>query len=139
MADGKALLESLIDQFDVNDYQKLHWEGTFEDYLDIVLKQPAVTRTAHQRLYDMIISHGIEESYENKEKVLRFKFFTEHAEKFGDGIFGLLLGGLLFGGGFGLWLFLAVSWGWATHAGALGLGVHFDLLAKSVGRQGLLG
>ena len=89
MADGKALLESLNTQFDVQDYRKLHWEGTFEEYLNIVLEHPEVTRNAHQRLYDMILSYGTDEVYENKEKSVRYKFFTDHAEKFGDGIYGL--------------------------------------------------
>ena len=62
----------------------MHWEGSFEEYLDIVLEHPEVTRTAYQRLYDMILSHGTEEVYENKEKVTRFKFFTEFAAQHGD-------------------------------------------------------
>ena len=48
-----------------------------------------MTRTAYQRLYDMILSHGTEEVYENKEKITRFKFFTEFAAKHGDGIYGI--------------------------------------------------
>ena len=38
----------------ISDFRKLHWEGTFADYLNIVLDNPGVTRTAYQRLYDMI-------------------------------------------------------------------------------------
>ena len=56
---------------------------------DIVRDHPEVTRTAYQRLYDMILSHGVEETYEQKEKVTRFKFFTEFAAQHGDAIFGL--------------------------------------------------
>jgi serine protein kinase len=86
---GKAILEELRGQLDVTDYRKLHWEGSFEDYINIVLEQPAVTRSAYQRLYDMILSHGTEEVYENKEKIVRFKFFTDFAAKYGDAIYGL--------------------------------------------------
>src|SRR6185295_13292143 len=50
---------------------------------------PEVTRSAYQRLYDMILSHGTEEVYEQKEKVTRFKFFTEFAARHGDAIYGL--------------------------------------------------
>ena len=32
------------------------WEGSFEDYLELVRKNPQVTRNAFQRVYDMIIS-----------------------------------------------------------------------------------
>jgi serine protein kinase len=89
MSTGKAILDALRPQLDLGDYRKLHWEGSFEDYLNIVVQDPGVTRTAYQRLYDMIMSHGTEEVYENKEKVTRFKFFTEFATRHGDGIFGL--------------------------------------------------
>src|SRR6202040_3130579 len=86
---GKAILSSLRQQQNLDDYQKTHWEGTFEQYLDKVVADPAITRTAYQRLYDMILSHGTEEVFENKEKVIRYKFFTEYAARHGDGIFGL--------------------------------------------------
>src|SRR5262249_38712586 len=69
--------------------RKLHWEGSFEEYLNIVVEHPEVTRSAYQRLYDMILAHGTEEVYENKEKVTRFKFFTEFAGRHGDAIYGL--------------------------------------------------
>jgi serine protein kinase len=48
-----------------------------------------VTRSAYQRLYDMILSHGTEEVYENKEKITRFRFFTDFAAQHGDAIYGL--------------------------------------------------
>lgn len=86
---GKAILEGLRPQLDLSDYRKKHWEGSFEEYLDIVRQQPAVTRSAYQRLFDMLLSHGTEEMYENKEKVTRYKFFTEFASQHGDGIYGL--------------------------------------------------
>src|SRR5947209_19248081 len=86
---GKAILASIRQQLNLTDYRKTHWEGAFEEYLDIVLKHPEVTRTAYQRLYDMILSHGTEEVYEQKEKVVRYKFFIEFAAKHGDAIYGL--------------------------------------------------
>src|SRR5262245_40087196 len=86
---GKAILSSIREQLNLPEYQKIHWEGSFEEYLDIVHKHPEVTRTAYQRLYDMILSHGTEEVYEHKEKVIRFKFFTEYATRHGDGIYGI--------------------------------------------------
>jgi serine protein kinase len=86
---GKTLIASLRQQQNLSDYRKTHWEGTFEEYLDIVAEHPEVTRTAYQRLYDMILSHGTEEVFENKEKIIRYRFFTEYAAKHGDGIFGI--------------------------------------------------
>src|ERR1700691_3865637 len=89
MNSGKSILASIRQYQNITDYRKIHWEGSFEEYLDIVREHPQVTRTAYQRLYDMILSHGVEDSYEHKEKMLRYKFFTEYAAKQGDGIFGL--------------------------------------------------
>ncbi len=89
MATSHAILESIRSTIDLNDYRKLHWEGSFDDYLNVILDKPGVTRTAYQRLYDMILGHGTEDVYENKEKLTRFKFFTEFATRHGDGVYGL--------------------------------------------------
>jgi serine protein kinase len=89
MALAKSILNEMRTHVDIGDYRKLHWEGTFEEYLNVVIERPDVTRSAYQRLYDMILTHGTEEVYENKEKITRFKFFTEYARRFGDAIYGL--------------------------------------------------
>jgi serine protein kinase len=89
MSTGKSILASLQQEVNLSDYRKIHWEGTLEEYLDIVLEHPEVTRTAYQRLYDMILSHGTEEVFENKEKIIRYRFFTEYARRHGDAIYGL--------------------------------------------------
>jgi len=51
-------------------YKELSWEGSFEDYLNLVRKTPQVTRNAYQRLYDMVLSHGVEEYIDNKKKLV---------------------------------------------------------------------
>src|ERR1700747_153013 len=89
MSTGKAILNSLRQDLNLSDYRKKHWEGSFDEYLDIVNEHPEACRTAYQRLYDMIISPGTEEVYEHKEKLPRFKFFTEFAARHGDAIYGL--------------------------------------------------
>src|SRR5438445_2314952 len=89
MAIGKTILNSLRQELNLGDYRKKHWEGSFDEYLDIVREHPEVTRTAYRRLYDMILSHGTEEVYENKEKITRYKFFTEFASQHGDASYGL--------------------------------------------------
>ncbi len=89
MSTGKAILANIRQQLNLSDYRKKHWDGTFSEYLDIVRQQPEVTRTAYQRLYDMILSHGTEEVYENKEKIIRYKFFTQFAAQHADAIYGL--------------------------------------------------
>src|SRR5213595_3664311 len=89
MSTGKAILSAIRQELNLSDYRKKHWEGSFDEYLDIVCEHPEVTRSSYQRLYDMILSHGTEEVYENKEKVIRYRFFTDFAARHGDGIFGL--------------------------------------------------
>ena len=87
MSTGKSILSAVRQQLNLTDYRKKHWEGSFDQYLDTVLKHPEVTRSAYQRLYDMILAHGTEEVYEQKEKITRFKFFTEFASMHGDAIY----------------------------------------------------
>jgi serine protein kinase len=89
MSTGKSILSAIRQQLNLSDYRKKHWEGSFDEYLDIVRDHPEVTRFSYQRLYDMILSHGTEDVYENKEKVTRYKFFTEFAALHGDAIYGL--------------------------------------------------
>src|SRR5947199_4361341 len=88
-ASGKSILAALRQQINLTDYRKKHWEGSFDEYIDIIREHPEVTRSAYQRLFDMIISHGTEEVLENKDKVTRFRFFTEFAARHGDAIYGL--------------------------------------------------
>jgi serine protein kinase len=70
-------------------YKELAWEGSFEDYLDLVRKRPQVTRNAYQRLYDMVLSHGVEEYIDNKKKLVRYRFFKDEQHGGKDAIFGL--------------------------------------------------
>ncbi|MBM3995777.1 MAG: serine protein kinase [Planctomycetes bacterium] len=88
-ATGKDILNIIREQSDLSDYRKVHWEGSFEEYMEIVREQPEVTRTAYQRLYDMILSHGVDERQENKEKITRYRFFTEFGDKINDAVYGL--------------------------------------------------
>ncbi len=70
-------------------YKELAWEGSFEEYLELVRKSPGVTRNAYQRLYDMVLSHGVEEYIDNKKKLVRYKFFRDDAHGGKDAVFGL--------------------------------------------------
>ncbi len=53
---------------DSKQYAELHWEGSFEDYLNLVRQNPRVTRTAFQRIYDMILSHGKHRVHRQQEE-----------------------------------------------------------------------
>jgi len=53
--------------------KQLAWEGTFSEYLEIVRKRPQVAQTAHSRVYNMIISHGVEVDEQGNK---RYPFFS---------------------------------------------------------------
>jgi serine protein kinase len=89
MSDGQLILASLTEMIDPERFRKLHWEGTFEEYLSMVSRNPRFARTAFQRIYDMIMSHGYEEFYDGKEKLIRYNFFTNPYFSRGDAIYGL--------------------------------------------------
>lgn len=52
--------------------EKLHWEGTFAEYLEIVKEKPWVAQPAHARIYNMIVDAGVEEI--DGRKI--YKFFS---------------------------------------------------------------
>lgn len=89
MTAGSELISRLSQRLDVANYQKTHWTGSLAEYLDIVRQRPRVARTAYQRLYDMIMSHGVEELTINKEKLTRYRFFDDPIEEGRDAVFGL--------------------------------------------------
>jgi len=90
MATGNVSLIDLIKGLqDIKSYQDLNWEGSFADYLEIVQKNPKVARTAFQRVYDMILSYGVEEYKEYKKKIVRYNFFKDPIDNGKDAIYGL--------------------------------------------------
>jgi len=74
---------------DLDKHQKFNWEGTFQDYIDIIREKPDVTRNAFQRLYDLIISYGTEEYTEFKKKITSYNFFKDPIENGKDAVYGL--------------------------------------------------
>ncbi len=83
------LARLLRDSQDLAQYQDEHWEGSFQDYLALVAENPLILRTAHQRVYDMVMSYGVEELEVDKAKVQSYRFFSDPIEDGKDGIFGL--------------------------------------------------
>lgn len=65
------------------------WTGSFDEYLEIVKKDPKVTRNAFERIYDMVMSAGVEVVEENGETLDHCKFFNNSADNGLDAIFGL--------------------------------------------------
>ncbi len=88
-SDAESLLGVISSMHDTKTYRELNWEGSFENYLGIVQENPAVTRTAFQRIYDMILSYGREEVIEFKEKLVKYKFFDDPIDHGRDAVYGL--------------------------------------------------
>src|SRR5690606_17323572 len=88
-ATDSPLISRIASFQNYDEYRNLHWEGTFEEYLDIVKTRPEVTRNAYQRLYDMIVSYGEEEYIDNKKRLIRYPFFTDPIDGGIHAIFGL--------------------------------------------------
>jgi serine protein kinase len=83
-------LVAMIDRkLDVSSFRDQHWEGGLNDYLDIVSENPLVARNAFQRVYDMILSYGVETFSQFKQEVTRYKFFADPIAHGADAIFGL--------------------------------------------------
>jgi serine protein kinase len=89
MMSSTRLVDRIAALQDQKRYEDLHWSGSFEDYLEIARRNPRVARTAYERLYDMVLSHGTEEYVDHKKKITRYRFFQDEQHQGRDAIFGL--------------------------------------------------
>jgi serine protein kinase len=69
-------------------FQELSWEGSLQDYLELLAERPLAARNAWQRLHDMIRSHGHEDSGV-KGTPRRWKLFDDPLGGGRDAVFGL--------------------------------------------------
>src|SRR6266705_6526908 len=86
---GSDIIQLIGKLQDLRGFRDQHWEGGFEDYLQIVRHNTKVTRTAFQRMYDMILTKGTREYYEYKKKIIHYNFFDDKDHAGIDAIFGL--------------------------------------------------
>lgn len=89
MAKRDELLAIVDRHLDAKTYRHQHWQGTFAEYLDLVLAEPHVARNAYQRLYDMILHFGTKRYSYLKEDYVHYNFFDDPIDKGADAIFGL--------------------------------------------------
>ncbi|TMK13425.1 MAG: serine/threonine protein kinase, partial [Actinobacteria bacterium] len=87
---GADTLFSLIKQKqDLQSYRERHWNGTVQDYMEIVLGSPRVARNACQRLYDMILAYGFTEYTRHHERYVHYRLFDDPIDHGRDAVFGL--------------------------------------------------
>src|ERR1051325_9813916 len=88
-AETVNILSALASLQSAQEDQERNWEGSLEDYLKLIQESPRVTRNAFQRIYDMILSHGLENYVEHKKKITRYRFFRDEMHKGRDAVYGI--------------------------------------------------
>src|SRR4051794_2639335 len=89
MPESTNLLKLVTNRLDQEKFRHQHWEGTFQDYLDIVAKNPRVARNAFQRVFDMILGYGFEKYTLFKADIVKYNFFSDPIDSGADAVFGL--------------------------------------------------
>ncbi len=81
---------SVVDQhLNPNRFREQHWDGSFQEYLELVAANPRVARNAFQRIYDMIKHFGCERYTSLRQELMRYKFFSDPIDNGADAIYGL--------------------------------------------------
>ena len=89
MVQSESILDRISQRQNPEVYRQEHWQGSFQEYLDIVRENPQVTRTGWQRLYDLVLSYGNYPIEGSKEGRVRYRFFDDPDNDGRDAIFGL--------------------------------------------------
>lgn len=90
MSSGNFNLSSIMkDWKGAETFKELNWSGTLDEYLELVKKNPKITRNAFQRMYDMILEAGTTESIDVKKKMTHYNFFNDAENDGKDAVFGI--------------------------------------------------
>jgi serine protein kinase len=89
MTNGNEIVSLVSQRQDREQFRRKNWVGAFEEYLDIVRDRPQVTRTAYQRIYDMILAGGVDVVSKGREKEHHYRFFDDPYNDGRDAVFGL--------------------------------------------------
>ena len=83
--DNTSLYDLLLENREHENHAALTWEGSFRAYLERVDEDPRLARNAHQRLLDMIESHG----HEQRGRTRRWRLFDDPFHDGEDAVYGL--------------------------------------------------
>ncbi len=89
MTNADEILSVVGQNLNVDRFREQHWEGSFQDYLELAARNPRVARNAFQRVYDMIMYFGCERYTSMREEMMRYNFFSDPIDGGADAIFGL--------------------------------------------------
>ncbi len=89
MSKRDSILSAIDRHLDSEKFKQQHWEGSFFEYLDLVIANPRLVRNAFQRVYDMVLHFGTERYTAHKQEFVHYKFFDDPFENGADAVFGL--------------------------------------------------
>lgn len=89
MTRAQDILSVVQQSINKDRFREQHWEGSFEDYLELVTTNPRIARNAFQRIYDMINYFGEDRYTWMREELVRYKFFDDPFDEGADAIYGL--------------------------------------------------
>ncbi|MCP3980643.1 MAG: serine protein kinase [bacterium] len=89
MASGESIIAKAREALDLQTYRDQNWTGSFSEYLELVKRNPMTTRSAFERIYDMILAAGTREYVDNKKKIIHYNFFDDPERDGADAIYGL--------------------------------------------------
>ncbi|HKP13563.1 MAG TPA: protein prkA, partial [Blastocatellia bacterium] len=77
MSENKFNISDLLETHR-RDRERLHWEGTFRDYFELVTQNPAISKLSHARVCDMILAGGVDKINEgSRDEITRYNFFAD--------------------------------------------------------------
>src|SRR5438477_12194900 len=77
MATKESILSLVERKLDAKTFRDEHWEGSFEEYMELVSKSPRIARNSFQRIYDMVLHFGLERYSFMREELTSYKFFSD--------------------------------------------------------------
>ncbi len=89
MSVGESIIAKARQALDLEGFRERTWTGTFSQYLDLVRRNPRITRSAFERIFDMILSKGTREYVDHKKKIIHYHFFDDEDRRAQDAIYGL--------------------------------------------------
>ncbi len=89
MPTAHDLLTIVEQHLNAGRFRDHHWEGSFDEYLELVSANPRLARNSFQRIYDMIMHFGYERYTSLREELMRYKFFSDPIDFGADAIYGL--------------------------------------------------
>ena len=89
VSSAEEILSLVEEHVNPTRFREQHWEGSFKDYLGLVVANPKVARNAFQRIYDLIVHFKAERYTYLRQELIRYEFFSDPIGNGADAIFGL--------------------------------------------------